>query len=199
MGTKLYPGKYDCYGKANANEPMFILLARDQLAPMLVTLWAAVKGGAFDSAKRVTADLLERAYEESREPTTETRVSKILEARRCAIAMQAYQKDEPYCHVCLCTEDTACVLHKHTTTCSWANAEKTICSNPSCMEAAGLISPGTYISYYVHRNDGGAVFVKEANFFEQQGGLTEKWGRAWKKIRATSIEHAREIGQATLP
>lgn len=48
--------------------------------------------------------------------------------------------------------------------------------------------------YYTVKNCGGAVFVKEGKFFEQQGGLKEEWGSTWKKVRATSIEHARELG-----
>jgi len=43
MGTKLNPGKYDCYHKAKPDEPMFTLLARDPDAPMLVELWARIK------------------------------------------------------------------------------------------------------------------------------------------------------------
>lgn len=53
--------------------------------------------------------------------------------------------------------------------------------------------------YYVHRNAGGAVFVKEAAFFASQGGLVEEWGKGWIKVRATSIEHARTVGDQTLP
>ncbi len=53
--------------------------------------------------------------------------------------------------------------------------------------------------YYVHRNSGGAVFVKEGEFFEQQGGLTEEWGKHWTVVQACSIEHARAIGELTLP
>ena len=41
MGTKNNPGKYDCYVKAEADEPMFVLLARDPLAANLVEEWAA--------------------------------------------------------------------------------------------------------------------------------------------------------------
>lgn len=42
MGTKNNPGKFDCYGAAAPDEPMFILLGRDPLAPQLVAIWAAV-------------------------------------------------------------------------------------------------------------------------------------------------------------
>ena len=40
-----------------------------------------------------------------------------------------------------------------------------------------------------------AVYVKEGNFFESQGGLTSDWGKYWRPVYADSIEHARLIGQ----
>lgn len=40
MGTKRNPGKFDCYEAADPDEPMFVLLARDPLAPQLVREWA---------------------------------------------------------------------------------------------------------------------------------------------------------------
>lgn len=41
MGTKTEPGKFDCYASAQEDEPIFVLLARDPLAPKLVRQWAA--------------------------------------------------------------------------------------------------------------------------------------------------------------
>lgn len=38
--TKLYPGEFDCYGKALWDEPIFVLLGRDPFAPALVRRWA---------------------------------------------------------------------------------------------------------------------------------------------------------------
>ena len=43
MGTKNNPGEYDCYAKAEPDEPMFILLGRDPSAPLLVELWARIR------------------------------------------------------------------------------------------------------------------------------------------------------------
>jgi hypothetical protein len=40
MGTKQNPGPFDCYAAAAPDEPMFVLLARDPLAPALVREWA---------------------------------------------------------------------------------------------------------------------------------------------------------------
>lgn len=64
MGTKNAPGNFDCYANAADDEPMFVLLARDPLAPDLVVLWA-----------------------ERRAKSNKSDVEKINEARRCADAM----------------------------------------------------------------------------------------------------------------
>jgi hypothetical protein len=40
MGTKLNPGKFDCYENALPDEPMFTLLGRDLSAPNRVREWA---------------------------------------------------------------------------------------------------------------------------------------------------------------
>jgi hypothetical protein len=39
MGSKNTPGRYDCFGAAEPDEPMFILLGRDPDAPQLVRDW----------------------------------------------------------------------------------------------------------------------------------------------------------------
>lgn len=43
MSTKANPGQYDCYAKAEPDEPLFVLLARDRHAPALVALWAVLR------------------------------------------------------------------------------------------------------------------------------------------------------------
>lgn len=43
MGTKAKPGTFDCYANAAPNEPMFILLARDPMAPLLIRMWAHMR------------------------------------------------------------------------------------------------------------------------------------------------------------
>ncbi len=35
--------------------------------------------------------------------------------------------------------------------------------------------------------------------FKTQYGLTQDWGKGWTRIKASSIEHAREIGEELLP
>lgn len=39
--------------------------------------------------------------------------------------------------------------------------------------------------------NGNSVFVKEAEFFKSQGGLTEPWGKKWEPVIAKSIGAAR--------
>lgn len=43
MATKNNPGVYDCYEKAHPDEPMFVLLARDPVAPILVEWWVSLR------------------------------------------------------------------------------------------------------------------------------------------------------------
>ena len=44
MGTKNNPSpKFDCYAAADPDEPMFVLLGRDPIAPFLVGWWAGLK------------------------------------------------------------------------------------------------------------------------------------------------------------
>ncbi len=61
MGTKLEPGMFDCHTKAQSDEPIFTLLARDPLAHVLVDLWASLahkhKPEKIKEAKRVAQDM----------------------------------------------------------------------------------------------------------------------------------------------
>ena len=43
MGTKNNPGKYDCYSRAEPDEPIFTLRGSDPFAPQLVRLWAFMR------------------------------------------------------------------------------------------------------------------------------------------------------------
>lgn len=68
MGTKNNPAPFDCYANAEPDEPMFILLARDRLAPSLVEMWAA------------TRELM------GEDP------AKVAEANECAAAMRTWRE-----------------------------------------------------------------------------------------------------------
>ena len=67
MGSKDKPGTFDCYAKANPDEPMFVLLGRDKHAPQLVEMWAG------------------RRAAEGEDP------AKVEEALKCAKAMRRYR------------------------------------------------------------------------------------------------------------
>lgn len=69
MGTKNKPGTFDCYANAHPDEPMFILLGRDPLAPELVERWADLR-----AARRGPSP-------------------KVEEARACARAMREWGAD----------------------------------------------------------------------------------------------------------
>lgn len=72
MGTKNNPGKWDCYSKAEPDEPMFILLGRDPTASIIVELWRELK------------------KEMKSEGTSASSDDKLEEARQCAAAMEAW-------------------------------------------------------------------------------------------------------------
>ncbi|NKF21541.1 hypothetical protein [Solimonas marina] len=69
MGTKNNPAPCDCYAKAEPDEPLFVLLARDKHAPTLVWLWATLR--ELDGEKKEIVD----------------------EARQCALDMMVWAKD----------------------------------------------------------------------------------------------------------
>jgi hypothetical protein len=67
---------------------------------------------------------------------------------------------------------------------------------PRHHDASFCLEPGDPVAtHYVSRN-AGAVFVKTADFFHQQGGLSQEWGRAWRPVQAASIGEARRKGAA---
>ena len=43
MGSKSNPGKFDCWAKAEPDEPMFVLLGRDPAAWVVVNFWVALR------------------------------------------------------------------------------------------------------------------------------------------------------------
>ena len=107
MGTKLNPGAHDCYDKAEPDEPMFVLLARDELAPDLVRCWAELRG-----RRRGPDD------------------PKVAEAFECAEAMERWAADHGdstgieaprRCRACGCTDALACAGG-----CWWVEAD--LCS-----------------------------------------------------------------------
>lgn len=69
MGTKNNPGKFDCYAKAEPDEPMFILLGRDPAAAHTIRAWC------------------KNRIQYGQNSVTD---AKIIEALKCAEEMQQY-------------------------------------------------------------------------------------------------------------
>lgn len=87
MGTKNNPGRFDCYAKADPNEPIFILLARDPLAPALVRLWAHVR----------------RVYDQANgQKISAANSDKYFEAQECADQMEFWQQKREVASLCIC-------------------------------------------------------------------------------------------------
>lgn len=61
MGTKNNPGKFDCYAKAHPDEPMFTLLGRDPVAPVLVRMWITLRSRTADGERE--REKLQEAHE----------------------------------------------------------------------------------------------------------------------------------------
>lgn len=95
MGTKNNPGKFDCYENAKPDEPMFVLLARDPIAPFLVSIWSSVRNGDFEAANVKFAALINRVG-----PRYAVRpdIDKASEAIDCAMEMFRYQEANPRKH-----------------------------------------------------------------------------------------------------
>ena len=70
MPSKSNPDSFDCYANAEPDEPMFVLLGRDPLAPILVEMWATLR--------------------DANNPRPNP--AKLAEARRCAELMRTWRE-----------------------------------------------------------------------------------------------------------
>lgn len=82
MGTKNNPGEFDCYANAEPDEPMFVLLGRDSLAPELVARWA----------REHHKESVIAAYKAGKDGAEVGMSDKEEEALNCADAMVAWRK-----------------------------------------------------------------------------------------------------------
>ena len=82
MGTKVKPGKYDCYAAAQDDEPIFVLRAKDPRAPNLVRNW---------SDHYLIQKQIGNSVGNGPEPLTESQREKYLAALACAAAMEAWR------------------------------------------------------------------------------------------------------------
>ena len=90
MGTKNNPGEFDCYFNAEPDEPMFVLLARDPLAPFLVSIWSKIRMGDLEAAGAVFTKMI---YESTARYHAEPDVDKASEALDCSLAMFKWRKE----------------------------------------------------------------------------------------------------------
>jgi hypothetical protein len=63
MGSKNNPGKFDCYSRAEPDEPVFVLLGRDPVAHVVVEDWAALR----EELGRTEPEVLEEARDCARQ------------------------------------------------------------------------------------------------------------------------------------
>ena len=90
MGTKNNPGDFDCYTNAEPDEPMFILLARDPLAPFLVALWVYFRSGDPLKALNMFNHMVQnQALNYTFKRTSE---AKLDEANKCAEDMRKWHE-----------------------------------------------------------------------------------------------------------
>ena len=89
MGTKNNPGQFDCYANAEPDEPMFVLLGRDRLAPFLVSIWSKIRMGDLEAAGVVFTKM---AFEVAPLYQAAPDVDKAGEALNCSLAMFAWRK-----------------------------------------------------------------------------------------------------------
>lgn len=74
MGTKSNPGEFDCYANAEPDEPLFVLRAKDPLAPALVRSWVSRRGDALGNK------------------ITDRDKRKLIEAAQCAEDMESWRR-----------------------------------------------------------------------------------------------------------
>jgi hypothetical protein len=90
MGTKNNPSKFDCYANAEPDEPMFILLARDGMAPFLVSIWSKLRVGDSEAATVVFEKLVrEHCMKYGISPDVEQSA----EALDCSLDMFRWRKE----------------------------------------------------------------------------------------------------------
>lgn len=88
MGTRNNPGKFDCYDKAEPDEPIFVLLGRDPQAAHLVSIWSKLRAGDVKAADHVYHHLRQMIIFDAEYPRPGTTdMEKSMEAMDCSLAM----------------------------------------------------------------------------------------------------------------
>ncbi len=87
MGTKINPGEFDCYANAEADEPMFVLLARDITSKYFVRAWVAIQCGDIETAQILMVDAA-REREQENKVIKKVTDKKMVEAEQCSVDME---------------------------------------------------------------------------------------------------------------
>jgi hypothetical protein len=90
VGTKNNPGEFDCYAKAEPDEPMFTLLARDPQFANLVRLWAALRRRNYADA---AAHFSNACFAASIAQHKDSDLPKAQEANQCAVLGLRWRSD----------------------------------------------------------------------------------------------------------
>lgn len=77
MGTKNNPGSYDCFANLAPDEPYFVLVAHDAMAPSLIRNWATIRQQQVEQGIKPAEDMLQ-----------------VHEARQCAAQMEIWRADQ---------------------------------------------------------------------------------------------------------
>ena len=89
MGTKTRPGEFDCYASAGDDEPMFVLLARDEDAPGCVEAWARAR---FERIARTWCGVRSPdRYDHAHKEELTLGLRKVAEALQCASSMRRWR------------------------------------------------------------------------------------------------------------
>lgn len=88
MATKNNPGEFDCYAAADPDEPIFILRANDELAPIIVRMWTLMRNKA---PMDMLVDLVATGHREALQKS-EMSYEKFAEAIKCASDMEEWKK-----------------------------------------------------------------------------------------------------------
>lgn len=88
MGTRLVPGRFDCHEAALDDEPRFTLLARDPLAPFLVSIWYSMR---VDDVEAAISKCRTMMFRLGGDYAIGADVHIASEANECAMAMFAWR------------------------------------------------------------------------------------------------------------
>lgn len=105
MGTKNNPGQFDCYSKADGDEPIFVLRGKDPVAAGLVREWVHLRlVHEFRTKKKVTPELAEQLSEA-------LKVASDMDEYRINLTMSGGKAKKPGPPCPRCDNGDVCITH----------------------------------------------------------------------------------------